>query len=70
MRALGALLVLLGVVALVFGGFTYTKREKVFDAGRFEATVDRDEYVHLPPAAGAAALVAGAFLIALRRRHA
>ena len=31
MKVLGILLVVFGVIALVYGGFTYTKREKVID---------------------------------------
>jgi hypothetical protein len=63
---LGVVLVALGVVALVWGGFTMTRKEKILDVGDFEATATRRERVPLPPwvgivltAGGVAILVAG-----------
>lgn len=68
MRALGAILVVLGVLALVYGGIRYTKQEKVVDVGPIEATVEHKKTIPLPPLAGAAALVAGIILISRRDR--
>ena len=33
MKLIGVLLIVLGIVALAVGGFSYTKREKVLDIG-------------------------------------
>ena len=63
MRVIGTLLVLLGLVAVIYGGFTYTKREKVLDVGPIEASVDKRHTVPLPPIAGGIALLAGVFLL-------
>ena len=68
MRVLGAILVVLGVLALVYGGIQYTKQEKVIDVGPIEASVAHKKTIPLPPLAGAAALVAGIFLISRRDR--
>lgn len=68
MRALGSILVVLGVLALVYGGIRYTKQEKVVDVGPIEATVEHKKTIPLPPLAGAAALVAGIILISRRDR--
>jgi len=68
MRILGAILVVLGVLALVYGGIRYTKQEKVVDVGPIEATVEHKKTIPLPPLAGAAALVAGIILISRRDR--
>jgi hypothetical protein len=38
----GVLLIVFGVFALAYGGFTYTKREKVIDLGPIQATAERD----------------------------
>ena len=51
MRALGAILIVLGIVALVWGGISYTKREKVIDVGPIEASVDERKTIPLPPVA-------------------
>jgi drug/metabolite transporter (DMT)-like permease len=68
MRILGAILVVLGVLALVYGGIRYTKQEKVVDVGPIEATVEHKKTIPLPPLAGAAAVVAGIILISRRDR--
>jgi uncharacterized membrane protein len=66
---LGILLVVLGVLALVYQGFSYTRREKVLDIGPIHATADTQEHVPLPPIVGGVALAAGAVLIALGLKH-
>jgi uncharacterized membrane protein HdeD (DUF308 family) len=69
MKILGILLIVLGVVALAYGGITYTRREKVLDIGPIEATAERRHTVPLPPVLGVAALVGGiALVIASARR--
>jgi len=70
MRMLGVVLIVLGIVALAYGGITYTKHEKVIDAGPFHASVDEKKHVPLPPVAGAIALVAGILLVSRRTRMA
>lgn len=63
MTMLGVVLILLGVVALVYQGVTYTSRETVIDIGPLHATADRQKTLPLSPALGIAALVAGAVLV-------
>ncbi|MEO8100403.1 MAG: DUF3185 domain-containing protein [Acidobacteriota bacterium] len=62
-RTIGLILVVLGVVFLAWGGFSYTTREKVLDIGPIEATQEKTHSVPLPPLAGAAMLVGGAVLM-------
>jgi uncharacterized membrane protein HdeD (DUF308 family) len=59
----GVLLVVLGVLALIYQGITYTKRETVLDIGPVHATADRQKTVPLPPVVGALALVGGVVLL-------
>jgi len=68
MRILGIALIVLGAVALIYGGVSYTKREKVIDVGPIEATVESKERVPLSPLAGGLAVVAGIALLATTRR--
>jgi len=68
MRVLGAILIVVGVLALVYGGIRYTKQDKVVDVGPIQATVEHKKTIPLPPLAGAAALVAGIILISRRDR--
>jgi uncharacterized membrane protein YidH (DUF202 family) len=59
----GIVLVVLGVLALVYGGFRYTKREKVLDVGPVQASVDKKEHVPISPVVGGLAVVAGLVLV-------
>ena len=69
MAILGTLLVVLGLVALVYQGFTYTTRETVVDIGPIHATAEREKTVPLPPILGIAAVAGGvALLIAGARK--
>ena len=63
MKALGMVLVLLGIVALAYQGFTYKKTETVLDVGPIDASVQRDKRVPIPPIVGAIAILAGVGLI-------
>jgi hypothetical protein len=40
MKIVGIMLIVLGVIALAYGGISYTKREKVLDIGPLEATTE------------------------------
>jgi uncharacterized membrane protein HdeD (DUF308 family) len=60
---IGVLLIVFGVVALAYQGFTYTKREKVLDIGPITATKETKETVPLPPILGGIALVSGVALV-------
>jgi hypothetical protein len=65
MSMLGIVLVVLGILALVYQGFSYTRREKVIDIGPIHATADRQEHVPLPPIVGGLALAAGVVLLVM-----
>jgi hypothetical protein len=66
---LGIVLAVLGVFALVYQGFSYTRREKVLDIGPIHATRDDTERVPIPPIIGALALAGGVALIVMGARH-
>ena len=70
MRITGIVLIVLGVIALAYGGITYTRREKVLDIGPIEATAERRETIPLPPLLAGLALAGGvALLIAGSRKR-
>jgi uncharacterized membrane protein len=62
-RTLGIILIALGVVMLVWTGFTYTKKEKIVDAGPLEISADKEKSVNWPPYAGGILLVAGVVVL-------
>lgn len=62
-KTVGMILIGLGVVGLVWGGFSYTTREKVLDIGPLEASVDETHSVPFPPIMGGLALIGGLALL-------
>jgi hypothetical protein len=68
MRIAGLLLVVVGIVALVWGGVFWTERDTVIDAGPLQVTTEDREGVALPPVVGGIALVAGIVLLVLPAR--
>jgi uncharacterized membrane protein YidH (DUF202 family) len=63
MKLVGIVLVILGVVGLAYGGFTWTTREKVVDVGPLQVTRDKTQSLPLPPIAGGVCLIAGVVLL-------
>ena len=55
---------------LVWGGFSYTKKEKVIDAGPLEISADKKETVNWPPYVGGAILVAGVLILVTAKKSA
>ena len=69
MKSIGIVLVVLGLLALVYQGITYTQRETVIDIGPIHATADQEKTLPLPPIAGVVAVAAGiALLVAGKKR--
>ena len=65
---IGLALVVLGILALVYQGFTYTTHKRVLDVGPVQATKEEHKSIPLPPVLGVIALVGGIVLIARDRR--
>lgn len=68
LKAAGIVLIVLGIVALAYGGITYTTRDEVVDIGPLEVTKESQETVPLPPLLGAVSLIGGVALLLSRRR--
>ncbi len=60
---IGVVLILLGVAALAYQGFSYTSRETVVDIGPVHATAEREKTVPIPPLVGLAAVAGGIALL-------
>ena len=61
-------LIIAGVLALAFGGFTYTKKTEEVKLGPIELTVKDKETVNIPIWLGAGALIAGVLLLVVRTK--
>lgn len=69
MKGIAIVLIIVGVLALGYQGFTYVTRDKVIDLGPVEVTQEKHKTVFLPPVVGAIAVIAGvAILLTSSRR--
>lgn len=62
-KALGMLLVVAGVLAIAYGGFSLTHKDTLVDVGPIEITADDPESLRTPPIAAGVMLVAGLALM-------
>lgn len=65
---IGLILVVLGIVALVYQGITYTSEETVLELGPLDVQAEEQRTIPLPPILGALSLVGGIVLIATGSR--
>ena len=65
----GVLLIILGAVALVYQGITYTTNKKVVDAGPLQIIHKESHTVPLPPVLGVVAIAGGIGLLVLGARR-
>jgi hypothetical protein len=69
MRWIGVALIVLGILALAFGGFSFTRDEKKAEVGPLEVRVQERERVRVPPWLGFVAIGAGIVLLAADARR-
>ena len=67
-KLIGLILIVGGVLALAFGGFSYTKDSSAVKVGPVELSVKQKETVNVPLWAGIGALVAGGLLLAIGKK--
>ena len=70
MKIIGICLIVVGVLALAFGGFSYTTRERVVDLGPLKVDADKEHSLPVAPIAGVAALVGGIAMVLAGSRRA
>ena len=68
MKNVGLLLIVIGAVLLIWTGFTYTKKEKIIDAGPIEISADREKSVNWSPYAGGIVLLAGIIILVTSKK--
>ena len=65
----GIILIIIGVIAFAVGGISYTKREKVIDAGPLQVSAHKEKTIPLPPVLGGICLVGGIVLVIVGSRQ-
>ena len=66
---IGIVLIVIGLIGLIWGGISYTRREKVVDLGPLQATAERRETIPVGPVVGGIALVGGIVLLVAARKR-
>ena len=67
-RTIGLILLIVGIAMLIWSGFTYTKKEKVIDAGPLQVSADRQHTVSWPPYAGGILVIGGIILLVTAKK--
>jgi hypothetical protein len=69
MKAVGFVLVILGLLALIYGGISYNRQRTVLDVGPFKATATEQKNVPLSPIVGGIVLLSGILLLVVPRKQ-
>ena len=67
MKPLGFVLVAFGILALVYGGISYSRQRTVLDVGPIKATATEQHNIPVSPIVGGIAIVSGLLLLVVRR---
>jgi hypothetical protein len=68
-KLIGVLLIVGGVLALIYGGFTYTRHTSTADVGPVHLSVQHRQTVAVPIWAGIGVIVLGGLVIAFNGRR-
>jgi len=61
-------LIIVGIIALVYQGITYTTRERVLKIGPLEATAEKEKTIPLPPIIGGLMIAGGICMLVVNLR--
>ncbi|MBB5395528.1 MULTISPECIES: hypothetical protein [unclassified Mucilaginibacter] len=67
-KTIGIVLIVIGAAMLIWTGFTYTKKEKIVDAGPIQVSADKQKTVNWPPYLGGILLVGGIVIVATAKK--
>ena len=70
MKTSGFALVILGILALVYGGISYNRQKTIVDVGPFKATATEQKNIPLSPIVGGIALIGGIALLMAPKKQA
>jgi multidrug transporter EmrE-like cation transporter len=68
MKIAGIVLIVAGVLALAYGGFSFTKETHKAEIGPLKLSVAEKENVNIPQWAGIAAVVAGVVMLVVGKK--
>ena len=63
MKISGIILIIVGVAALIYGGFSYNSQKKAVDMGPIQVNKTEHHSVPVPPVLGIVAIICGGALV-------
>ncbi len=69
MKPIAFVLVVLGIVALIYGGIGYNRQKTVFEIGDIKATATEHKTIPIAPIVGVIAIVGGIALLVVDKRR-
>ena len=69
MKGFGIGIIVIGIIMLIWTGFSYTKKEKVVDLGPLEINAQKEKQVSWPSYAGGILLVGGIVILLVNKRN-
>ena len=69
MRTIGIVLLVIGILALVYGGINYTKNRTVLKVGSMNVTAAEHRSIPIPAVAGVVVLLGGVGLLVVGNRR-
>ena len=63
----GVILIVVGVIALVFGGINYKKQERVVDVGPIKIDAEKQKSIPVPPVVSVICIAAGVTLLLIKK---
>ena len=68
MKTFGIILTVIGIIMLIWTGFSYTETEKVVDVGPIEINAEKEKQVNWPTYTGGLLVIGGVVLILMDRK--
>lgn len=68
-KTIGIILLLVGIAMLIWSGFSYTKKDKLIDAGPIQVSAKKKHTVSWPPFAGGVLVIGGIVLLVTAKKN-
>lgn len=67
-KTLGIIVIILGVIMMIYTGFSFVTTEKVLEVGALKIEKEKDHTIQWPPIVGIVLLVGGVVLVVSDRK--
>jgi uncharacterized membrane protein YidH (DUF202 family) len=70
MKTIGIILVVVGILALVYGGINYNRNRTVLEVGSMKVTATEHKSIPVPAVVGVVVLIGGVAMLVVGKRRA